>query len=442
MSISCKKDLNFIALIAIVIGSQIGSGAFTLPTLLAPTKTIGLLGWLVSVSGAIALALVFSDLASHLPKNGGPHVYVAEAFGKGASFFTAWVYWIISWSSSSILLITAIGYLTTITGPLSTITILLLETSILLLITYVNIIGMKFSGIIETILTGCKLAPLIVLPFIFFMFFDLDYFKIPLKEAVDDTDILSIITKTALLTFWGFIGVECATTPAESVCNPKKTIPRAIIIGTSCVAIIYIVNTVSVVGVVGFDVLAASKAPYAVVMNRIFAHSSDIAISIMAIIVCIGTLNAWTLTSGQIASGAYSDGLFPKIFGKTNRSGAPTMALLISAFGMIPFLCIEQMECWKNGLEKLIDLLVSIFIYVYLICCISYMKLISRWKQKRSEKIKAQVLAQIAAIFCIFVLSHDMISSIIVLGVFIAAGIPVLYSRRKKCAAEAIKMEE
>jgi APA family basic amino acid/polyamine antiporter len=425
------KQLGYIALLSIVIGSQIGSGAFALPTLLAPSKMIGLLGWIVSVSGAIALALVFSDLASHLPKNGGPHVYVAESFGKVAAFFTAWIYWIISWSSSSVLLVTAISYLTTFTGDLSTSEVLCLEILILFFITYINFVGIRFSGLIETILTICKLVPLVLLPLIFFAFLDPSNLSVSVHEFADSNDVLSTITKTALLTFWGFIGVECATTPAESVINPKKTIPRAIISGTACVALIYIVNTLSIVGVVGFDTLATAKAPYAVAMNRIFSHSSDAIISIIAIIVCLGTLNAWTLTSGQIAVGACSDGLFPKIFGKTNKSGAPTAALIIASIGMIPFLCIEQMDYWKNGLEKLIDLLVSVFIYVYLACCVAYMKLLNRWKKGRFEKIKAQVLAQIAAIFCIFVLSHDTISSVIVLLVFIAAGIPVLHRQKK-----------
>ncbi|GHT89161.1 hypothetical protein FACS1894113_3460 [Alphaproteobacteria bacterium] len=76
------KDLNFLALVAIVIGSQIGSSTFITPATLAPFGCVGLLGWLVSVAGAISLALVFSDLSSHLPKNGGPHVYVAAAFGR------------------------------------------------------------------------------------------------------------------------------------------------------------------------------------------------------------------------------------------------------------------------------------------------------------------------------------------------------------------------
>lgn len=414
-----------------MIGSQVGSGAFVLPALLAPSKTIGLLGWIVSVIGAISLALVFADLSSHLPKNGGPHVYVSEAFGKVAGFFTAWVYWIISWSSSAVLLITAIGYLTIITGKLSTCSVLSLEIMALFLITYLNTLSIKFSGIVETILTIFKITPLIILPVIFFMYFDGAHFVVSAKEAANGADISSIIAQTTLLIFWGFIGVECATTPAESVNNPKKTLPRAIIIGTSCVALIYIMNTIAVTGVVGFDALIDAKAPYALVIDRVFSHSSDIAISIMAIIVCIGTLNAWTLTGGQIAIGAYNDGLFPKILGKTNKSGAPTTALIISALGMIPFLVFEQMDWWRNGLEKLIDLLVSVFIYVYLMSCIAYMKLLTKWKHKRSEKIKSQILAQVAAIFCIFVLSHDTVASLIVLGIFIAIGVPVLYKQRK-----------
>ncbi|MDR0640577.1 MAG: amino acid permease [Holosporales bacterium] len=435
MSSNPSKKLNFIALVSIVIGSQIGSGAFVLPALLAPSKTIGLLGWVVAVIGAISLALVFADLSSHLPKNGGPHVYVSEAFGKAAGFFTAWVYWIISWSSSSVLLITAMSYLAIITGKLSTCSVLSFEIAALFLITYINMLSIKFSGIVETILTGIKIAPLLILPVIFFMYFDAVHFEENAKDIANGADISSVIAQATLLIFWGFIGVECGTTPAESVNNPKKTLPRAIIIGTSCVALVYIMNTIAVTGVVGYDALLGAKAPYALVIDRIFSHKSDIAMAIMAIIVCIGTLNAWTLTGGQIAVGACGDGLFPKMLGKTNASGAPTVALTISALGMIPFLVFEQMDCWRNGLERLIDLLVSVFIYVYLISCVAYMKLLGRWKHTRAEKIKSQILAQVAAIFCIFVLSHDTLASLIVLGIFIVIGIPVLYRQRKVTAS-------
>lgn len=429
------RELGFIALVSIVIGSQLGSAAFVLPSQLAPFKTVGLLGWIVSVAGAISLALVFSDLSSHLPKNGGPHVYVSSAFGRVAGFFTAWIYWIISWSSNSVLLVTTIGYLTILTGTLSCPQIFAIEVAILSVITIVNIVGMKFSGVVETVLTGLKILPLLFLPVIFFMFFDPSFFKISIKEVVNTGDTLTTISQTALLTFWGFIGVECATTPAESVKNPKRTIPRAIIIGTSCVALIYLMNTISITGVVGFEKLEGTTAPYAVVMENIFGHYSNVAISLMAMIVCIGTLNAWTLTSGQIAYGAYKDGLFPKIFGKVNKTGAPNSALIIAAIGTLPFLALEQLH--HGGLAKLIDMLVSVFIYVYLICCISYMKLLKNW-YTRKVRLKKLILAEFSIIFCIFTLSQDIISSIIVLIIFILIGIPIFIKYKDMIKANIV----
>ncbi len=424
-----SKELGFISLVSIVIGSQLGSAAFVLPAQLAPFKTIGILGWIVSVAGAISLALIFSDLSSHITKSGGPHVYVSAAFGRVAGFFTAWLYWIISWSSNSILLVTAAGYLTIMTGKLSPTEIFAIETMLLLTISWINIVGMKFSGTIETVLTAMKILPLLFLPVVFFMFFDPSFFKVSLKEVSNGSDVLTTISQTALLTFWGFIGVECATTPAESVKNPKRTIPRAIIVGTSTVALIYLMNTISITGVVGFEKLEATSAPYAVVMSSIFSNYSDVAISIMAIIVCVGTLNAWTLTSGQIAYGAYKDGLFPEIFGKINKSGAPKSAITIAAIGTLPFLLLEQLH--QGGLGKLIDMLVSIFLYVYLACCISYMKLIREWYKTRKERVKALILVQFAILFCIFTLSQDLILSIIVLMTFIAIGIPVFLRHKQ-----------
>lgn len=424
------RELGFISLVSIVIGSQLGSAAFVLPSQLAPFKTIGIFGWVVSVAGAISLALIFSDLSSHITKSGGPHVYVTAAFGRVAGFFTAWIYWVISWSSNSILLVTAVGYLTIITGKLSPMGVFAVEAMLLLAISWINIVGMKFSGTIETVLTAMKIVPLLFLPVVFFMFFDPSFFKFSLKEVASGSDVMNTISQTALLTFWGFIGVECATTPAESVKNPKRTIPRAIVIGTSAVALIYLMNTISITGAVGFEKLEATSAPYAVVMSSIFSNYSHIAISVMAMIVCIGTLNAWTLTSGQIAYGAYKDGLFPSVFGRVNKSGAPKAAIIIAAAGTLPFLLLEQLH--HGGLGKLIDMLVSVFLYIYLACCISYMKLIREWYKTRKERLKPIILSQFSIIFCIFTLSQDIISSIIVLAIFIAFGLPIFMKYRKQ----------
>jgi APA family basic amino acid/polyamine antiporter len=416
-----RQDLGFLSLISIVIGSQVGSGVFVFPSLLAPFGPIGLWGWLVSALGAISLALIFADLSAHLPQNGGPHVYVMKAFGRKLGFFIAWIYWIISWSSNSILLVTTIYYLCNIVGELSPLQIVLIETVALFAITYVNIMGIRFSGVAETIFTLVKVVPLLLIPIILFISFNADHFT-----TVTNTggSYVSTIAKTALLTCWGFIGVECATAPAGSVKNPRKTIPRALIIGTICVAMIFIMNSVAVFGISGFETLLHSKAPYALATESIFGRFSNILISILAIIVCMGTLNAWTLTGGQIAQGAADDGLFPPIFGKTNKNGAPVPSLLMAAFGIIPFFIVEQI-CGADGLDYLIGLLVSIFLFVYITCCISYIKMIKQWKARTIEKIKAYSLSVFAILFCVFVVIQDIISSIIVLFIFIIIGVPV-----------------
>ncbi len=430
-----KRELGFLTLISIVIGSLLGAGAFANPSLLAQYKLSGLIGLAIACLGAISLSLVFSSLASHLPKNGGPHVFVSEAFGRVAGFFTAWIYWIISWLSNAVLLSTIVGYLVIMTGDLRPMEIVILESLIVLLITYINIVGVKFSGEVGVVLTILKLIPFFVLPVIFFTAFDTDNFKSSFQDMHFDFGFATTISKVILLGFFGFIGVECATTPAERVKNPKKTIPKALIIGTAVVAVVYILNVVSMVGVVGFEKLGSTNAPYAFVIEKIFGSASKIAIAVTSVIICVGTLNAWTLASGQIAYGAYEDKLFPKIFGKTNKAGAPIAALLLAAVGMITCFIVQQSDSLKDSLIKLVGISCSIFLYIYLVCCVAYMKLIGKWKKTVSEKIRGYSLAGFSMIFCIYVLAGDVLwenglSTLSILGLFIALGIPVFVKNR------------
>ncbi len=111
-----SRKIGFWSVFALVTGSQIGSGVFMLPANLAPYGFYSLAGWLFSGAGAIALALVFAGLCARFPQTGGPHVYVHHAFGRGWAFFTGWTYWVISWVSTTAVVVVSIGYLTPIIG--------------------------------------------------------------------------------------------------------------------------------------------------------------------------------------------------------------------------------------------------------------------------------------------------------------------------------------
>jgi APA family basic amino acid/polyamine antiporter len=423
-----QNELGFLALSSIVISSQIGSGTFLFPAILAPFGIFGLWGWVVSAGGAIVLAFVFAGLSSRLPKHGGPYVYIVNTFGRKVGFFTAWIYWIISWSSNSILLITIANYFAVVTGPLTSWQIVSIEMIVLFSVTAINMFGIRASGILETFLTVLKIVPLLLIALVFFMFFNINNFDMVTHSTEPS---LNAISKAALLTSWGFIGFESATTPVAKVQDQKRTLPKAIILGTISVALVYICSAISVTGVVGFDQLIGSSAPYSRAIEKIFGYSCNIFFSIFAIIICIGTLNSWTFTSGQMAYGAAEDRIFPKLFGKVNKNGSPKYALLMIACGIIPFLIVERMYGSK-GLDQLLEMVVSIFLFVYIICCLAYIKMVKISQMKMYQKVKAYTLAILGISFCLFVVVHDILGPLIVTLIFIVIGTPMYIAMKKK----------
>ena len=422
------QKIGFWSVFAIVTGSQIGSSVFMSPICLAPYGKFGLCGWLISGLGAIALCSVFAMLCSKFPQTGGPHVYVNRAFNPVMAFFTGWTYWVISWVSTTAVIITIVGYLSTFMPNLSKLTCLFIEISILLGITLLNLRGIKVAGNAEFYLTLLKFIPLVILPVAALFYFDAS--NLVVSENVASLPISKILGQVTLLTLWGFIGLESGTAPAGSVINPSKTIPRAIILGTSCVALLYILNSAGILGLIPAEQLVNSKAPYADASQILFKGSWHLLVSAIAAIVCIGTLNAWVLTSGQIILGLAEDGFVPKILGKINKSGAPIFGLILSSSGIIPLLLLTTNDNFAERINSIIDISVTAFLFVYLICCAGFLKLLIQ--DKKSNKLLLLVGA-IAALFCSWVIYETDMQTLFVAGLFSASGMPLylIWYRRK-----------
>ena len=356
-----SSKIGFWSVFALVAGSQIGSSVFMQPAILAPYGIYAAFGWLISALGAISLALTFGWLCGKFPKTGGPYVYVQEAFGKRAAFFAGWTYWMISWISTPVLYIATAGYLSPLLKNPSVQVLFLIELFFLTLLTILNLKGVSQAGKVEFYLSLLKIIPLVIVPLLALSYFDIN--NIMLDHNHPDTQSFSsILGSTALLTLWGFIGVETATTAAGSVSNPSKTIPKAIFIGTSCVALLYIVNSISIMGLIPGIKLSQSRAPYVDAAQVIFGGNWHLLVSIIAAITCIGTANAWTLSSGQSALGLAQDGLLPKFFTRKNKNGAPTFGLLVSFFGIIIILLLTMNKSLVTQINNIIDFSVTAFL--------------------------------------------------------------------------------
>lgn len=430
-----SNKIGFWAVFAIVTCSQIGSAVFTLPSCLAAYGIFGLFGCLLSGLGAIALCIVFAALCARLPHTGGPHVYVQHVFGNKIAFFSGWTYWVISWVSTTVVVVTSIGYLSPFLSDLFRDNIffinynkeiyLFLEISLLFLITALNLKGIKVAGNAEFILTILRFIPLIILPTCALFYFNKNNFII--DAEVINLSKTNMLGKVTLFALWGFIGLETATTPADSVINPAITIPRAIIVGTSSVALLYILNFIGIAGLIPGTKLMYSSAPYVDAARYMFGGNWHLLISIIASIVCIGTLNAWILTSGQIALGLSQDGLMPKFFGIKNKADAPVFGIITSCLGILPLLVLIYTKSFSQQIATIIDVSVIAFLFVYFICVLSFLKLLIK---ENNKSVCIYLIALIALLFCTWVIWETPIKTLLFSGLFILSGVPMYLLRR------------
>jgi basic amino acid/polyamine antiporter, APA family len=432
-----SHKIGFWSVFALVTGSQIGSGVFMLPAVLARYGLYSIAGWVLSSIGAVALALVFAQLCEWFPKTGGPHVYIKQAFGDTAAFFTGWTYWVISWVSTTVVIIASIGYLTPLIGQHSSFIMVCLQIALLAIIIFLNFYGVTIAGRAEFVLTVLKIVPLCIIPLAALWHFNIHNFFVDPQIAVQPS--LHIISRVVLLTLWGFIGLESATTPADAVVNPSVTIPRALITGTICVALVYLCNSMAVMGIIPGAQLMLSNAPYVDAAQVLFGGNWHLVISIIASIICIGTLNAWVLTSGQIALGLAQDGLMPSLFGVTNKYNAPYWSIALSGIGTVPLLIMTAEQNLASQILSIIDFSVTAFLFVYAVCCIAFLALLMKKRGAVSNPHLKLLYGLVGLLFCVWVIYETPLSVLLTATLFTIVGIPLYgYLRVKKYRAKSV----
>jgi len=431
-----SNKISFWAVFELVTVSQIGSGLL-LPATLASYGALSLYGWGISTIGAIFLAIMFALLCMRYPRKGGPHAYVKEAFGSSAAFFTGWTYWIISWISTIAIITSAVGYLIPLIGIHSPFIQLSLELFIILSITAINLKGVYNASKTKFSLIALQMILLLAVPLLALFFFDIGNFT-PIATTAEENSIN--LNNVILLTMWGFIGFETATTAAEDVENPSKTYPLALILGTLFVALVYFVSSLGIMGAIPGAELMNSQAPYTDTIAYLFGGQWHLIISMIAFIICLKSVNAWTLASGQIALGITQDGLMPQIFAKTNKHGAPVLALLISCAGTVVLLFLCQEEALNQKVTTIINLSVTCFLFVYAISCLAFLRLL--WQQKR-QKIWWQWLCGLISLsFCLWIIYSSSLKTLFVSSLFVLSGLPVYLLLRHKFKTKTTDLKE
>jgi putrescine:ornithine antiporter len=131
------------------------------------------------------------------------------------------------------------------------------------------------------------------------------------------------------LTLWAFLGMESASQNASAVENPKRDVPLACMFGTLGAAVVYILSTAVIQGIVPNAELAESSGPFGLAYAKMFNPMVGQIVMALAAMACVGSLLGWQFTLATTAKDAADTGMFPGIFGKATAAGAPLAGMVI-----------------------------------------------------------------------------------------------------------------
>lgn len=370
---------------SLVIGGMIGSGIFLLPATMAKLGSISLVGWLISGLGALLLAVVYGRLSKLIPKTGGPYIYPKEGFGDFVGFLSGWGYWLSILLTNASIAMVFTGYLLVFipvwADSQSALVIIPIVT--IWLLTWVNSRGVKTGGFIQLTTTILKIIPLLVVTIAGFFFFNTSHF-VPFNSS--GSSDLAAIGASVTLTLFAFLGIEAATIPAGNIKDPEITIPKATIIGTVITIIIYLLSSVSIMGILPQEQLASSSAPFAEAAELMWGSTGKYLVGIGALISTFGALNGWILTQGFMPLAMAEDDLLPPFFKKKSKKDFPVLGLVISSLLITIVVLANSSKGLVEMFKQLILVGTFLALITYLFSSLSEVLVIIKRKPEGWEK--------------------------------------------------------
>ena len=325
-----KRNMGLFHLTMYGVGLILGAGIYVLIG-----EAAGFAGdsvWIAFILGSIVALFAgfsYAELSSIFPKVAAEYIFVKNVFKN--NFFA----FIIGWLTAITAMITAATVALGFGGYLIQFVDLPIIISAILLIgvlSVVNFIGIRessWTNIVFTIVEAAGLILVIVIGFTISAPEPVNYFESP-------TGFTGVII-AFVLSFFAFIGFEAMANVAEEVRNPKKTIPRAIILSVFISALIYVLVSLAVVRVINWEDLSLSSAPLAEVVKRGLGAQGQIILTGIALFAITNTVLITLVTGSRIIFGMARDKSFPyllaKVHSKTKTPWAAIIGIMLVAIG-------------------------------------------------------------------------------------------------------------
>lgn len=326
--------------LAIVIGSMIGTGIFLKTATM--TQLLGSPTWVIAAwfaGGVLSFvgALTYAELGAMFPEAGGGYSYIREAYGPLAAFLAGWVsFWILFPGSIAAYAVAASTFMTGVfpsahlnhTVPLALITVF----------AAINCLAVSVGGMVQSVLTGIKIALIVVLAIAVFYFGPApsNASAAPLTAAMG-FGVFGLATLSAL---WAYDGWEAIARVAGEIKNPQRNLPLALLLGILIVFGLYtLLNLAYFFALPVTEVASSNSSAYLeampvatkAVMGFLGARGIR-ALSAVFVISTLGAMNGCIMTSARIPFAMARDGLFFKFLSVVSpRTRVPVRAVWTQA---------------------------------------------------------------------------------------------------------------
>src|SRR6266478_4323771 len=308
-----------------------GEVAAQLPT---PRLFIGvwILGGLYALLGTISVA----ELGAMIPRSGGWYVFIHRAMGNYPGFVVGWSDWLSTCGTLAVIAM-VVGEYTAVLVPQLAGRDKPVALAIVLLFATLQWRGIRWGSFTQNLTSSLKTIIFAVIAIAAFTFAGKSEpgTPLPVPHSFALFTALIIALQGVLYTYDGWYGVIYL---GEEVRNPKRDVVRSMFGGTLLVIAIYVVVNLAYVHVLPMSKLAGEPLAAGAVARAIFGNYGDTTIRILAILSLLSTINAYTLTAPRILYAMSCDELFSHHATRVNKSGTPTITLLISTLVAMLFI--------------------------------------------------------------------------------------------------------
>lgn len=438
---STKQTLSLGALSALVVGSMVGAGIFTLPASFGrATGVLGaLIAWIIAGIGMLMLAFVFQALAQRKPDlDSGVFAYAKAGFGNYLGFLAALGFWAgtcVGNVSYFVLIKSTLGRVIPAFGDGNTIQAVVVSSMLLWIFHFLILRGVKQATGLNNIVTIAKIVPILIFVLILIFNFNSDLFTTNFLggQGYEDESIFAQVRSTMLVTVFVFLGIEGASIYSRYA-EKRSDVGIATVVGFLGVLCLLILVTILPYGILPREELGALRNPsMAAALEAVVGRWGSVFISVGLLISVLGAYLAWTLFAAEVPFMAAKDGVMPRFLTRENSQGVPAAALWLTSSLIQIFLIVTLFS--QYAFQLALELTSSLSLVPYLLVAAYGFKLAltgESYERDSNNRTKGMVISAIATLYAALMIYAGGLKYLLLSGLIYAPGTILFFLARRE----------